>query len=153
MFTLCCFVKKLVLSWITPFCRKFCFVAIYALLCGEKLNQRFHMWRKNDKYEVCPQPTCQFQQQVGWETRLGLARFLTFSFPSTKCISGWRFFADEKEGEVTRNSFPSTFRREHFSYFHKNISFSIDLQTGAFFWSHKNISFSSDFQTWAFLGL
>ena len=29
------------------------FVAIYAHLCREKLNQRLRMWRKNDKYEVC----------------------------------------------------------------------------------------------------
>ena len=35
------------------FCREICFVAIYALLCGEKLNQRLRMWWKNDKYEVC----------------------------------------------------------------------------------------------------
>ena len=33
-------------------CREICFDAIYALLCGEKLNQRLHMWRKNDKYQV-----------------------------------------------------------------------------------------------------
>ena len=33
-------------------CREICFDAIYALLCGEKLNQRLRMWRKNDKYEV-----------------------------------------------------------------------------------------------------
>ena len=36
-------------------CREICFDAIYALLCGEKLNQRLRMWRKNDKYEVCIQ--------------------------------------------------------------------------------------------------
>ena len=29
-----------------------CFVAIYALLCGEKINQKLRVWRKNDKYEV-----------------------------------------------------------------------------------------------------
>ena len=34
-------------------CREICFDVIYALLCGEKLNQRLRMWRKNDKYEVC----------------------------------------------------------------------------------------------------
>ena len=33
-------------------CREICFDAIYALLCGEKLNQRLGMWRKNDKYQV-----------------------------------------------------------------------------------------------------
>ena len=31
------------------------FVAIYALLCGENVNQQLRMWRKYDKYEVCPQ--------------------------------------------------------------------------------------------------
>ena len=46
------FVEKLVLSWFTLFCRKICFVAIYAFLCGEKFNQRLRMWRKNDKYQV-----------------------------------------------------------------------------------------------------
>ena len=31
-------------------CCEIGFDAIYALLCGEKLNQRLRMWRKNDKY-------------------------------------------------------------------------------------------------------
>ena len=39
-------------------CYKICFVAIYALLRGEKLSQNLYRWRKNDKYEVC-------QQQAG----------------------------------------------------------------------------------------
>jgi hypothetical protein len=52
MYNLCCFVVKLILSRFTHFCRKICFVAIYALLCGEKLNQKLPLWRKNDKYEV-----------------------------------------------------------------------------------------------------
>ena len=52
MYNLCCFVVKLVLSRFTHFCRKICFVAIYALLCGEKLNQKLPLWRKNDKYKV-----------------------------------------------------------------------------------------------------
>ena len=33
------------------------FVVIYAVfvlnLCGEKLSPKVHVWRKNDKYEVC----------------------------------------------------------------------------------------------------
>ena len=33
-------------------CCKICFVAIYALLCGEKLNQKLCLWRKKDKYQV-----------------------------------------------------------------------------------------------------
>ena len=37
----------------TLFCREICFVAIYALLRGEKLSQKLYLWRKNDKYEVC----------------------------------------------------------------------------------------------------
>ena len=28
------------------------FVAIYSLLCGEKINQKLHVWRKNYKYQV-----------------------------------------------------------------------------------------------------
>ena len=28
-------------------CREICFVAIYALLCGERLSQNFSLWRKN----------------------------------------------------------------------------------------------------------
>ena len=47
---LTCFVAKSVLSQFTLLCRKICFVAIYALLCGEKLNQKFCLWRKKDKY-------------------------------------------------------------------------------------------------------
>ena len=53
MYNLCCFVVKLILSRFAHFCRKICFVAIYALLCGEKLNQKLPLWRKNDKYQVC----------------------------------------------------------------------------------------------------
>ena len=29
------------------------FVAIYAFLCGKKINQQLRSWRKNDKYQVC----------------------------------------------------------------------------------------------------
>ena len=45
----CCnigFVAIYVLLW------QICFVAIYALLCGEKIIQKLRMWRKNDKYQV-----------------------------------------------------------------------------------------------------
>ena len=41
-----------VLSQFTLFRRKICFVAIYALLCGEKLDQKLCLWRKKDKYQV-----------------------------------------------------------------------------------------------------
>ena len=47
------FCLKMGFLWFTPFCCKICFVAIYALLCGEKWNQILHMWRKNYKYQVC----------------------------------------------------------------------------------------------------
>ena len=53
MYNLCCFVVKLILSRFTHFCRKICFVAIYAPLCGEKFNQKLCLWRKKDKYHVC----------------------------------------------------------------------------------------------------
>ena len=33
-------------------CHEICFVAIYALLRGEKLGQNFCLWRKKDKYQV-----------------------------------------------------------------------------------------------------
>ena len=46
------FVAKSVLLQFTLFCRKICFVAIYALLCGEILNQNLCLWRKKDKYQV-----------------------------------------------------------------------------------------------------
>ena len=36
----------------TLFCREICFVAIYALWHGEKMGQRFCLWRKKDKYQV-----------------------------------------------------------------------------------------------------
>ena len=35
------------------FCRKIRFVAIYALLRGEKLSQELCLWRKKDNYHVC----------------------------------------------------------------------------------------------------
>ena len=37
----------------TLFCREIYFATIYALSCGEKLSPKVHMWRKNDKYQVC----------------------------------------------------------------------------------------------------
>ena len=35
------------------FVQKYVFVAIYALLRGEKLSQKLYPWRKNDKEKVC----------------------------------------------------------------------------------------------------
>ena len=37
----------------TLFCREIRFVAIYAPLCGEELNQKLCLWREKDKYQVC----------------------------------------------------------------------------------------------------
>ena len=37
----------------TLFCREICYVAIYALLRGEKLSKKLSPWRKKDKYDVC----------------------------------------------------------------------------------------------------
>ena len=51
-YNLCCFVVKSALSRFTLFCRKICFVVIYATLCRDILNQKLRMWRKYDKYEV-----------------------------------------------------------------------------------------------------
>ena len=53
-----CLVAKSDLLQFTLFCREICFVAIYALLCGEKLNQKLCLWRKKDKYQVCPSQGC-----------------------------------------------------------------------------------------------
>ena len=66
MYNLCCFVVKLILSRFAHFCRKICFVAIYALLCGEKLNQKLPPWRKNDKYEVCLWLSLDQREQFWW---------------------------------------------------------------------------------------
>ena len=43
--------NRLILRF-TLFCRKICFVAIYALLRGEKLSKKLCPWRKKDKYDV-----------------------------------------------------------------------------------------------------
>ena len=53
---LCCFGAFILFSLFLRFmvfCREIYFVAIYALLCGEKFNQKLHMWRKmtNIRYE------------------------------------------------------------------------------------------------------
>ena len=37
------------------------FATIYALSCGEKLSPKVHLWRKNDKYQVCAWPLCFIQ--------------------------------------------------------------------------------------------
>ena len=53
------YAKFMLFSWKISFvkiyalCREIRFVVIYALLCGEKFIQKFCMWRKNDKYQVC----------------------------------------------------------------------------------------------------
>ena len=45
--------QNLLILRFTLFCRKICFVAIYALLRGEKLSKKLCPWRKKDKYHVC----------------------------------------------------------------------------------------------------
>ena len=42
----------------TLFCREIYFATIYALSCGEKLSPKVHLWRKNDKYQVCNLHRC-----------------------------------------------------------------------------------------------
>ena len=37
---------------LTPSCREICIVANYALLRGEKWNQKLCLWRKDYKYQV-----------------------------------------------------------------------------------------------------
>ena len=46
------FVAKSICLRFTLFCRKICFVAIYAPSRGKKFCQKLYPWRKNDKYEV-----------------------------------------------------------------------------------------------------
>ena len=48
------FVTNITNAQVTLFCREIGFVQIHALLCGEKLNQKLHMWRKmtNIRYVV-----------------------------------------------------------------------------------------------------
>ena len=48
----------------TLFCRKI-FATIYALSRGEKLSPKVHLWRKNDKYQVCCQ-IWDFIRQLKW---------------------------------------------------------------------------------------
>ena len=48
----CWFVAKSALLPFTLYWRKNYFVAIYALLCGEKFIQKLCVWRKKDKYQV-----------------------------------------------------------------------------------------------------
>ena len=56
------------ISFVTIYalCREMCFVAIYALLCGEKIIKKFSMLRKNDKYEVCAQINGLWEKQQIW---------------------------------------------------------------------------------------
>ena len=55
-------VLKSVLWRFTLFCQEF-FVAIYALLCGEKLCQKLCVWRKKDKYQVCARGQIQYSAE------------------------------------------------------------------------------------------
>ena len=58
VFNLWCFVafngSKISFVAIYAVLSKFFVVAIYALLCGEKLCQKLCVWRKKDKYQGCP---------------------------------------------------------------------------------------------------
>ena len=49
---ICCtvafYAQNLLFLWFTQFCCKVGFVEIYALLQGEKLSQKFYLWRKNN---------------------------------------------------------------------------------------------------------
>ena len=47
---LCRFVAKSVIHAVLS---RIYFATIYALSCGEKLSPKAHLWRINDKYEVC----------------------------------------------------------------------------------------------------
>ena len=47
----------------TLFCRKIC-ATIYALSCGEKLNPKVHLWRKNYNYQVWDREHSTFQYRV-----------------------------------------------------------------------------------------
>ena len=49
---LCCFVAKSALLPFMLYLREINFVAIYALLCGEKFIEKLCLWRKKNKYEV-----------------------------------------------------------------------------------------------------
>ena len=51
---LCCFIAKSVQYQFTLFCRNTYFVAISRFLCEDKLGPKFCLWRKHDKYDVCP---------------------------------------------------------------------------------------------------
>ena len=110
MYNLCCFVVKLILSRFTHFCRKICFVAIYALLCGEKLNQKLPLWRKNDKYEVWPSLTCaQKSKDNMLFTKSVLSRFTRFCVEKNlaqNCICGEKMtnmrYVREKRFEISQ---------------------------------------------------
>ena len=41
------------------------FETIYALSCGEKMSPKVHLWRKNDKYEVCGINTFEKEASLG----------------------------------------------------------------------------------------
>ena len=77
-------------------CRKICFDEIYALLCGEKWNQRLRMWRKNYKYEVwltTPQPNLQLDEKGRpWNKKLPF--LVCFSTAGAQCLlSIWISFS------------------------------------------------------------
>ena len=57
------------------FCRKICFVEIYALLCSEKLNQKLPRWRKN--WQILGMIVSTFEMGVSGKF-LPLSPLLTF---------------------------------------------------------------------------
>ena len=86
---LICFVAKSLLSPSTLFCREICFVAIYALLYVQKLNQKLCSWRKKDKYQVCITLLGSFNEKVriNWEKKLSMEGYV--SGPLTSKKSFW----------------------------------------------------------------
>ena len=71
-----CFVAKSVFLQVTLFCREICFCTIYVVLRGEKLSKKLYPWRKNDKYEVCPNaPFCRENAEWGFEVHLPAAQW------------------------------------------------------------------------------
>ena len=67
---LCCFIAKSVQYQFTLFCRNTYFVAISRFLCEDKLGPKFCLWRKHDKYDVCPWGYSRFLEVITGSWRL-----------------------------------------------------------------------------------
>ena len=116
----------------TLFCREIYFATIYALSCGEKLSPKVHLWRKNDKYQVCSRwnPTTYKRTPdeilliKGWHSPLQWGTIderIVFSGRNVNTNTIWV----QKFDKCIRMFLPNRISRPYYIMFKKNMEKSV----------------------------